>query len=50
MIREVKNEYSKKTEFSRLDFSKGEIQDAVKKCLTPEDFDKVFTKYGKAGL
>ncbi|MBR1694315.1 MAG: restriction endonuclease subunit R, partial [Selenomonas sp.] len=46
MIREVKDAATGKKRLRRLDFSKGEVREKIKKAMTGEEFNHIFEDYG----
>ena len=46
MIREVKDAATGKKRLLRLDFSKGEVREKIKKAITVEEFNHIFDVYG----
>lgn len=46
MIREVKDAATGKKRLRRLDFSKGEVREKIRKAMTVEEFNHIFEEYG----
>ena len=46
MIREVKGAATGKKHLRRLDFSKGEVREKIRKAMTVEEFNHIFEEYG----
>ena len=46
LIREMKNEVSRKSQFRRLDMGKSQVRDAVLKATSNDALDKLFDEYG----
>lgn len=46
MIRQVKDKITGEKKYLRLDFSKGEVRDEVRRVMTTDEFDHLFEKLG----